>query len=127
MVIEVPVKLQTYMRHHREDAELWKELHTRMKSLEQNVLKKDRQSALDIAMAEGEITQYLPFDGFGPGMDFMFTNNTTSRCISNYIWSVLENSNMPDPNLTDLTVTALRLCFSGRMRAHMYYSKQVKT
>ena len=104
-----------------------KELTTRMKSLEQNVLKKDRQAALDIAMAEGEITQFLPLNDLGSQVDFLFSNPTTSRCISNYIWSVLENSNIPDPNITQLTTTALRLCFSGNMRAHMYYSKTLKT
>ncbi len=98
-------------------------MHKQIITLQQNVMKKERQEALDIAMAEGEITQYLPLSQLSSDVDFLFQNVTTARCISNYIWAVLENSGMADPNLTQLTTTALKLCFSRLLRAHMYYAR----
>ena len=81
------------------------EIRKKVLTLEQNVMKRERQEALDIALAEGEITQYLPLSELGEDCDFLFSNPTTTRCISNYIWSVLEHSGLADPNLTQLTTT----------------------
>ena len=88
--------------------------------MEQSLLRRDRQSELDIAVAEGQITKYLPVDEATPAVDFLFSNPACTRAITTYIWAVMEAAGVKKDTVASVTNSAARLCFSGTMRAHMF-------
>ena len=112
------------MRMRREDKKLWEDIKSNVLSLEQKVLKRDKQQELDIAMAEQEITKYLPLNTLGDEVDFLFTNPVTTRCISDFIWSSLEAKGKNSPTIGIIARESMVVCFSGYLRAHMYVTKR---
>ncbi len=115
-------------RQRADDRKLTKKMAADVLRLEQRVLKRERQQELDIAVAERELTKYLPLNCLGEEVDYLFTDPVTRRAISAYIWTHMEAKGKTDPSINELARLAIDLCFSSYLRAHMYItsSKDVK-
>ncbi len=112
------------MRLRRLDRALLEDIKAEVLNLEQKVLKRDKQQELDIALAEREITKYLPLNTLGPEVEFLFTNTVTRRCISDFIWTAMESQGITNPTVGVIARESMRICFSGYLRAHMYLTKR---
>ena len=94
-----------------------------MTDLDNKVLKRDKQHELDIAIAEAELTKYLPFSSLGDHINFFFNNAITSRVVCDYIWATIERAGIKDPTVPVIVRYAARVCFSGILRAHLYVTE----
>ena len=111
------------MKMHREDRAIMMDLQSKMTTLTNNVLKREKQHELDIAIAEAEITKYLPFCRTGREVDYFFRNHVTTRVITDYIWSAIERSGHTDPDIPTIVRIAARACFASELRAHLYVTE----
>lgn len=89
--------------------------------IQQGVLKRDREHDLQLAEAERELTKLLPIDKVGPGTDLLLSHPISVKVISEHVWRGLASKGHIEPDLTDVVVTAARIVFSGRLRAHMHF------
>ena len=120
------IRVINYINHYQAnykqrvlDRKFMADLNKNILRIEQNVLKREKQQELDVALAEQEITKYLPLGELNEAGDFLFKDLTCRRAISDYIWSSLEAQGNMDPSVPEIAREAYRICFSGYLRAHM--------
>ena len=91
--------------------------------MEQSLLRRERQQELDIALAEAQITKWLPVHETSDAVDFLFTNPACARAVTTHIWAMMEAAGTHKTTVSTVTRAAIKVCFSGIMRAHMYVSE----
>ena len=113
---------QGYVRANKTLNDAIVKLESNFLKVEHSLLRREKQQELDIAIAEGQITKWLPVHESSSAVDFLFGNPVCARAITQYIWSVMEATGSKRIDVSSITRSAARLCFSGVMRAHMYVS-----
>ena len=91
--------------------------------VEQSLLRRERQQELDIALAESQITKWLPVHETTAAVDYLFTNPACARAVTTHIWAMMEAAGTKKTNVSTVTRAAAKVCFSSIMRAHMYVSE----
>ncbi len=112
--------MQLHVRNRKFDNKFREDLRQQVVKLEQRVLKRDKQQELDIALAEREITKFLPLNTLGEEVDFIFNDAVLRRAVSDYIWTYMEAKGKTETSINELARESMKLCFSGYMLAHMY-------
>ena len=89
------------------------------------VVQRGGKVAIDLLFARKKVLRYLPLPEINSHVDTIFESQETQRLILEQVVKILMVKGISEPTENDLCATAMDVCFSEYLRAHMYYGEHL--
>ena len=95
-------------------------------AIKMNLLKRDMQTELALADAEGDIIEFLPFNELNELTDELMSDETSAKVFATHIWYMLVLKGHKEPDLAKVVNKTADLMFTPDLLAYLYVNNPTR-
>ena len=96
------------------------------KAIKMNLLKRDMQTELALADAEGDIIEFLPFNELNELTDELMSNETSAKVFATHVWYMLVLKGHKEPDIATVVNKTADLMFTPDLLAYIYINNPLR-